>query len=135
RAHLAVVLHLAGGLLEADLEQLAALHAQVVGELGIVHLAQRLDGVGSLVHTLASTSAPVSSRATKRVLIGRLNAAMRIACCAVSAVTPAISKSIRPGRTTAIQPSGWPLPLPMRVSAGFLVKAWSGKTRIQILPP
>src|SRR5450759_4981484 len=33
------------------------------------------------------------------------------------------------------QPSGWPLPLPMRVSAGFLVMTWSGKTLIQILPP
>ena len=41
--------------------------------------------------------------------------------------TPAISKSIRPGFTTATQPSGAPLPLPMRVSAGFLVNGLSGK--------
>src|SRR5215207_6217213 len=41
----------------------------------------------------------------------------------------------RPGLTTATQPSGLPLPEPMRVSAGFLVKDLSGKTLIQTLPP
>ena len=33
------------------------------------------------------------------------------------------------------EPSGLPLPEPMRVSAGSLVKALSGKTSIQTLPP
>ena len=37
----------------------------------------------------------------------------------------------RPGLITATQPSGEPLPLPMRVSAGFLVNDLSGKTLIQ----
>src|SRR5262247_2815557 len=37
---------------------------------------------------------------------------------------------IRPGLTT-----GTPLPLPMRVSAGFFVIGLSGKIRIQSLPP
>src|SRR5215211_433405 len=54
---------------------------------------------------------------------------------AVFSSTPSISNSTRPGLTTATQPSGAPLPLPIRVSAGFLVIGLSGKTRIQILPP
>jgi hypothetical protein len=37
--------------------------------------------------------------------------------------------------TTATHPSGFPLPLPIRVSAGFLVIGLSGNTRIHILPP
>ncbi len=40
-----------------------------------------------------------------------------------------------PGRTTATQWSGAPLPFPIRVSAGFLVTGLSGNRRIQILPP
>ena len=40
-----------------------------------------------------------------------------------------------PGLTTATQPSGEPLPLPMRVSAGFFVYDLSGKTLIQTFPP
>src|SRR6266849_922997 len=42
---------------------------------------------------------------------------------------------MRPGFTTATHSSGFPLPLPIRVSAGFLVTGLSGKIRIQILPP
>src|SRR2546422_183594 len=42
---------------------------------------------------------------------------------------------MRPGRTTATQPSGAPFPLPMRVSAGFLVTGLSGKILIQTFPP
>src|SRR5256885_1913601 len=36
---------------------------------------------------------------------------------------------------TTTQPSGAPLPLPMRVSAGFFVADLSGKTRMKTLPP
>src|SRR2546425_7018896 len=54
---------------------------------------------------------------------------------AVVSSTPSISYRIRPGLTTATHPSGAPLPLPMRVSAGFLVYGLSGNTRIHILPP
>src|SRR3984885_8365421 len=50
-------------------------------------------------------------------------------------VTPSISNRILPGFTTATQWSGAPLPLPIRVSAGFFVTGLSGNTRIQILPP
>src|SRR5882724_13475061 len=42
---------------------------------------------------------------------------------------------MRPGFTTATHSSGFPLPLPIRVSAGFLVTGLSGNTRIQTLPP
>src|SRR6059036_2479540 len=42
---------------------------------------------------------------------------------------------MRPGLTTATQNSGFPLPLPIRVSAGFLVTGLSGKIRMKILPP
>src|SRR2546421_3629894 len=42
---------------------------------------------------------------------------------------------MRPGLTTATHSSGLPLPLPMRVSAGFFVTGLSGNTRIHTLPP
>src|SRR6185436_1133119 len=42
---------------------------------------------------------------------------------------------MRAGLITHTHSSGAPLPLPMRVSRGFLVYDLSGKTRIQILPP
>src|SRR3989454_2522305 len=42
---------------------------------------------------------------------------------------------MRPGFTTATHSSGFPLPLPFRVSAGFFVTGLSGKTRIHTLPP
>src|SRR4029453_14423635 len=42
---------------------------------------------------------------------------------------------MRPGFTTATQNSGVPLPLPIRVSAGFFVTGLSGKMRMKIFPP
>src|SRR5215475_344029 len=69
------------------------------------------------------------------VLIGSFAAASSMARWAVARSTPSISKMIRPGLTTATQPSGAPLPLPIRVSAGFFVIGLSGKMRIQSLPP
>src|SRR5262249_27742037 len=42
---------------------------------------------------------------------------------------------MRPGFTTATHSSGLPLPLPIRVSAGFFVTGLSGKILIQTLPP
>ena len=61
--------------------------------------------------------------------------ARRIASFARSSGTPASSNITLPGLTTATQPSGLPLPEPMRVSAGFLVIGLSGKTLIQTFPP
>src|SRR5881394_1695628 len=49
--------------------------------------------------------------------------------------TPESSNITRPGLTTATQPSGLPLPEPIRVSAGFLVYDLSGYTLIHTLPP
>src|SRR5207245_5661478 len=67
--------------------------------------------------------------------IGSLFAANPIASLAVASSTPAISNMMRPGFTTATHFSGAPLPLPMRVSAGFLVNGLSGKIRIHNFPP
>src|SRR5476651_883031 len=69
------------------------------------------------------------------VLMGSLWAARRMAAAAVARSTPSISNKIFPGRITATHWSGAPLPLPMRVSAGFLVIGLSGNRRIQTLPP
>src|SRR5260370_19802014 len=54
---------------------------------------------------------------------------------AVARSTPSISKRIFPGRITATHSSGASLPLPIRVSAGFLVIGLSGNNRIHTLPP
>src|SRR3989454_850010 len=48
---------------------------------------------------------------------------------------PSSSNMILPGFTTATHPSGFPLPFPIRVSAGFLVIGLSGNSRIHTLPP
>src|SRR5690606_34547591 len=67
-----------------------------------------------------------AKRVANRVLIGSFADASRMAAFASSIETPSISKRIRPGLTTATQPSGDPLPLPMRVSCGFFVMGLSG---------
>src|SRR3990170_2668409 len=117
------VLDLTGGLLEAQLEELLL-------EVGL-GVAQLLNGLLTQFLCFHRTC----PRATNRVLIGILWAARRIASRAISSVTPSISYRIRAGLTTHTHSSGAPLPLPMRVSAGFFVIGLSGKTRIQIFPP
>src|SRR5271168_4943496 len=67
--------------------------------------------------------------------MGSLWPASVMASFAVASSTPAISNMMRPGFTTETQRSGAPLPLPMRVSAGFLVNGLSGKILIHSLPP
>ena len=62
-----------------------------------------------------------SSRITNLVFTGSLWPARRIASRASGSGTPDSSNITRPGLTTATQPSGLPLPEPMRVSAGFFV--------------
>src|SRR5207245_2208465 len=56
-------------------------------------------------------------------------------CRATPSATPHLSQRMPPGLTTATHSSGLPLPLPIRVSAGFFVTGLSGNTRIQTLPP
>src|SRR5580700_8698527 len=107
-----------------------------VEELGL-HVArlllQLLDR--ELTETLEILLHYASSRATIFVSIGSFAAARRNASRATAGATPESSKSTRPGRTTATHNSGFPLPEPIRVSAGFFVTGLSGKTLIQTLPP
>src|SRR5207253_6279545 len=105
-------------------EGLAPLGADVLDELVVVEVAQ-----------LPRRHQTWSSRRTNLDFTGSLCAARRIASRASGSDTPASSNMTRPGLTTATQPSGEPLPEPMRVSAGFLVTGLSGNTLIQTLPP
>ena len=73
-------------------------------------------------------------RSTNFTEIGSLLAASRIDSRATVTGTPAISNSMRPGFTTATQPSTGPLPLPCRTSSGFFVIGLSGKIRTHNLP-
>src|SRR5579872_3307898 len=69
------------------------------------------------------------SRATTRVFIGSLYVALRKISFAFAIFSAVISQIIRPRLTTATQNSGAPLPLPIRVSAGFFETGLSGNTR------
>src|SRR5579863_6206424 len=126
RPQLGDSLGLPGGELKAQPEDLLGQLALPLVQFRRILIAQFFDSLGH-------QSAP--ARLTKRVRIGSLCAASSIASCAVARSTPAISNITRPGFTTATHFSGAPLPLPMRVSAGFLVKGLSGKMRIHSFPP
>src|SRR3954462_9920728 len=106
---------------------------QLIGELALL----RAKLVGAEVPQLRCLHCTFScaKRVANLVLIGSLAPASFIASRASVWLTPSISNSTRPGRTTATHCSGAPLPLPMRVSCGFLVIGLSGNTRTQILPP
>src|SRR5215470_1273257 len=125
----AVALQLAGGALEAEVEQLL---------LGLGQLAAQLLRAGGpqlLGGQALSHQASPTSRFTILVFMGSLCIARRSASRATGSVTPASSNMTRPGFTLAIHHSGEPLPEPIRVSAGFLVSGRSGKMLIQTLPP
>src|SRR5947207_7428357 len=120
------VLELARRVLEAQVEELLAGASHQLDELA----------VGHVVHLLRlHDDACAPSRSTNFVLIGSLWPASRMASRASGSGTPASSNITRPGLITATQPSGEPLPEPMRVSAGFWVTGLSGKTLIQTFPP
>src|SRR3954454_21989559 len=114
-AHAGRVLELTRRQLEAQAEGLAPLGADVLDELVVVEVAQ-----------LPRRHQTWSSRRTNLVFTGSLCPARRMASRASGSGTPASSNITRPGLTTATQPSGLPLPEPMRVSAGFFVTGLSG---------
>lgn len=63
-----------------------------------------------------------------------LCAANVAACRAFDKLTPSISNRICPVETRAIQPVGFPFPLPILISVGFPVIGRSAKTLTHILP-
>src|SRR3954453_21303750 len=119
------VFELSRRVLEAQVEQLLARRVDELNQLGVVEIMD-LDGLHCC---------PIPSRSTNFVFKGSLWPASRMASRASSSSTPESSNITRPGLTTATQPSGEPLPDPMRVSAGFWVTGLSGKMLIQTLPP
>ncbi|EAO74950.1 ribosomal protein [Streptococcus agalactiae COH1] len=81
-------------------------------------------------------SSPYSaSRFTNLHLTGNLWLARRNASRATSSETPAISNITLPRLTGATQPSGVPLPEPIRTPIAFAVYDLCGKILIQTLPP
>src|SRR5262245_59250356 len=76
-----------------------------------------------------------SCRWTNVVRIGSFAAARANASRASASLTPSISSSTFPGWISATKYSGFPLPLPIRTSAGFWLTGLSGKMRIQMRPP
>src|SRR5262245_34451376 len=125
-AQLVGVLELPHRLLDTHAEQLIGEIAFLDTELVVAEIAQFRG-----LHSIFSCA----NRVANRVRIGSLAAASFIASRASFSLIPSISNSTRPGRTTHTHCPGAPLPLPMRVSCGFLVIGLSGNTRTQIFPP
>src|SRR5690606_36904179 len=122
-AQQAVRLPLAGGRLEAQVDQLS------LGPLQLDDESRVIEGGELGGHELLGTDrhyASASSRLMMRALSGSLWMARVIASRASSSSTPATSNRTRPGLTFATHHSGDPLPEPMRVSAGFFVSGRSG---------
>ena len=85
---------------------------------------------GTDVRALSTNNAGVLNTTVAQASAASLNATL-----AVFWSIPSISNIILAGLMTQTQASGAPFPLPIRVSAGFLVMGLSGKTRIQSFPP
>src|SRR5690606_34359243 len=114
----AVALKLAGGRLEAKVEEFFLRLLEFLDQTVVFKCVElgRSELLGSDRHY-----ASPSSRLMMRALRGSLWMARVSASRATVSLTPLSSKSTRPGLTLAIHHSGLPLPLPMRVSAGFFV--------------
>src|SRR5262249_23927369 len=126
RANLLGRLEMAHRFLNRHAEQLIGEVAHFRAQFVRAHRAQL-----SRLHSIFSCA----KRVANFVWIGSFEAASVKASRASFSLTPSISNSTRPGRTTATHCSGAPLPLPIRVSCGFLVIGLSGNTRTPILPP
>src|SRR6185295_1908609 len=114
------------GVAEAQVQRLLLGGPKLVDECAEVELFQFSSCLGHQY---------TSSRVMMRALIGSFWMALLSAERAISSLGYDSSNSTLPGRTTATQNSGLPLPEPIRVSAGFLVTGLSGKTLIHTLPP
>src|SRR5438128_2866771 len=90
--------------------------------------------LGDFFHFHGAQAALTRCRVRNAVRTGSLSAASRRDSRATDSGTPSSSNKMLPGRTVATQNSGWPLPLPMRVSGGREVTDLSGKMRIHNLP-
>src|SRR5579872_1903747 len=128
RAHFAEVGQMTGAQRKAKVEELFLRLFGFLLQLGDRQIAQ-------LFEVMRSHACAASSREMILVAIGSFEAASSSARFPTSRSTPESSNRMRPGRTTATQNSGLPLPAPMRTSAGFLVTDLSGKTLIHTLPP
>src|SRR3954465_14009202 len=126
--HLQRRIELSHRLLDSKPEQLVV---EVVLARAQILEAQLPQLRGPLAHNARSSA----KRIAKRVLMGSLAAASSMARRASVSVTPSISNMTRPGRTTHTHCSGAPLPLPIRVSCGFLVIGLAGPPRTPISPP
>src|SRR5690606_31019558 len=120
RLQTAVVLELSGRRLEAEVEQLFLGLAELREKLLVAQLAQ-LRRLGTGRH-----HASPASRLTILHFIVTLWAARVRASRATFSLGYDSSNIARPGLTLATHHSGEPLPEPMRVSAGFLVRGRSG---------
>src|SRR5664279_4255132 len=123
-AHARGVLELTGGALEAQVELLL-----LELEHFVIELIERHRSYVGGFHGAHS-----AIRSMKRVLTGSLAAASVSASLATAIGTPSTSNRMRPGLTRATQNSGVPLPLPMRISIGFLDTGTSGYMRIHTRP-
>src|SRR5690606_24705182 len=128
----AVALKLAGCGLEAEVEEFFLRLLEFLDQAVVFERVEfaRCELLGSDRHY-----ASPSSRLMMRALRGSLWMALVSASRATVSLTPLSSNSTRPGLTLATHHSGLPLPLPMRVSAGFFVSGRSGKMLIHTFPP
>src|SRR5438128_1399833 len=90
--------------------------------------------LGDFFHFHGAQAALTRCRVRNAVRTGNLSAARRRDSRATDSGTPSSSNKMLPGRTVATQYSGWPFPLPIRVSGGRAVTDLSGKMRIHNLP-
>src|SRR5690606_30956096 len=130
-AQAAVALELSGRRLEAQVEQLFLGLLEFVDETLVL---ESIELVGAKLLGTDRHYASPSSRLMMRALSGSLWMARVSASRAMVSLTPLSSNSTRPGLTFATHHSGLPLPLPMRVSAGFFVSGRSGKMLIHTFP-